>query len=482
MRIQSQAPTILKVGMYISELAIVNMLFYAFFNDDLLVGPHSLKQISPLYGWMSMALMMAYSIGVWFRPITFYYRSNRRGSISTNVLMALAVMSGLFVSFLVVFDRRGFFSTGYYNLFGLQVQLSMLIPFFLLLAVILIVWRYTMRWVIWGLRSVGRNQQQVVLVGFSDNLLEVWQEMQNPILGYQIQGYFNDGAVPAFKDKMEHLGSIADVHSYLQSQHIHQLYCALPSSMSKEIVPIINTCERTCCHFYSVPNVRNYLKRTMQMEILGSVPVLTIREDQLSGSLTNRFVKRTFDIIVSLLFLVTCFWWIYLLVSILTKIFQPGPVFFYQRRSGRDGKEFVMLKFRSMKVNDQSDTLQASPDDPRKTKFGDFLRRTNIDELPQFINVLRGDMSIVGPRPHMVKHTEEYSELIDKYMVRHWIRPGITGWAQVSGARGETRELWQMEDRIKKDIWYIENWSITLDFQIILLTIWNAIRGDKNAY
>lgn len=110
------------------------------------------------------------------------------------------------------------------------------------------------------------------------------------------------------------------------------------------------------------------------------------------------------------------------------------------------------------------------------------MRRTNIDELPQFINVLRGDMSIVGPRPHMIKHTEEYSELIDKYMVRHWVRPGITGWAQVSGARGETRELWQMEDRIKKDIWYIENWSITLDFQIIFLTFWNAIRGDKNAY
>jgi len=452
MRIQSQAPTVLKVGMYVSELAIVNLLFYAFFGEDLLTNPLSLQQISPLYGWMSMALMMAYSIGVWARPISFYYRSSRRGSISTNVFTALAVMSALFVTFLVIFDRRGFFSIGYYNLFGIQVHFSMLIPFFISLLFILIFWRYIMRWVIWKLRSVGRNQQQIVMVGFSDNLLELWHEVQNPIWGYQIKGYFNDSPVPAFKNKMEYLGPVSEIQSYLQSQHIHQLYCALPSSMSKEIVPIINICERTCCHFYSVPNVRNYLKRTMQMEILGSVPVLTIREDQLSGSLTNRVIKRLFDVVVSLTFLVTCFWWIYLIVALLTKIFQPGPVFFYQRRSGLGGEEFVMLKFRSMKVNDESDTRQATPDDPRKTRFGNFLRRTNIDELPQFINVLRGDMSIVGPRPHMVKHTKEYSELIDKYMVRHWVRPGITGWAQVSGARGETRELWQMEDRIKKDI------------------------------
>ncbi len=135
-----------------------------------------------------------------------------------------------------------------------------------------------------------------------------------------------------------------------------------------------------------------------------------------------------------------------------------------------------------MKVNNHSDDRQATPDDDRKTKFGSFLRKSSIDELPQFLNVLKGDMSIVGPRPHMVKQTEAYSELIDKYMVRHWIRPGITGWAQVTGSRGETRQLWQMEERIKKDIWYIENWSLMLDLQIIVLTIWNVFRGDKNAY
>jgi putative colanic acid biosynthesis UDP-glucose lipid carrier transferase len=136
-----------------------------------------------------------------------------------------------------------------------------------------------------------------------------------------------------------------------------------------------------------------------------------------------------------------------------------------------------------MKVNDQADLIQATKDDPRKTKWGDFLRRTSIDELPQFINVLRNDMSIVGPRPHMLKHTEEYGKIIDKYMVRHYAKPGITGWAQVKGFRGETKELWQMEERVKKDIWYIEHWTFMLDIKIIFMTIFNWLGKEKgNAY
>lgn len=482
MRIQSQTPALLKFGMYLSELAIINLLFYVMFGDELTPGSSSFFRISALYGWMSMALTMAYVVGIWVRPITFYHRSYQKGSISANVFVAVLVMAIAFVSFLVVFDRRGFFSMGAHRFFGFDIYMSLLIPYFFILLVVLTMWRYLVRWLVWGLRRMGRNQQHVVMVGFSDNLMELWLEMQNPVLGYHIIGYFNDAKVPAFEGKMNYLGAVQNVHDYLQANAVQQLYCALPSSMSKEIMPIINSCERNCCHFFSVPNVRNYLKRTMQMEILGSVPVLTIREDQLSGSLTNRIIKRTFDIVVSLLFIVTCFWWIYLIVALLTKIFQPGPVFFRQKRSGLEGREFVCLKFRSMKVNKASDDRQATPDDERKTKFGSFLRKSSIDELPQFINVLKGDMSIVGPRPHMVKQTMAYSELIDKYMVRHWIRPGITGWAQVTGSRGETRQLWQMEERIKKDIWYIENWSLLLDLQIIMLTIWNVFRGDKNAY
>ena len=229
--------------------------------------------------------------------------------------------------------------------------------------------------------------------------------------------------------------------------------------------------------FFSVPNVRNYLKRRMYFEMLGNVPVLSIRREPLE-LLENRIVKRGFDIICSLLFLCTLFPIIYIIVGLAIKISSPGPVLFKQKRSGEDGRELWCYKFRSMRVNALSDTLQATEHDPRKTRIGDLIRKTNVDELPQFINVLKGDMSLVSPRPHMLKHTEEYSHFINKYMVRHFVKPGITGWAQVTGFRGETKELWQMEGRVQRDIWYIEHWTFLLDLYIMYKTVYNVIRGD----
>ena len=196
----------------------------------------------------------------------------------------------------------------------------------------------------------------------------------------------------------------------------------------------------------------------------------------------HKFVKRTFDIVFSLCFLCTLFIPILIIVTIITKMTMPGPIFFKQKRNGLNDKEFYCYKFRSMKVNADADKVQATKDDPRKTKWGNIMRKTSIDELPQFINVLMGDMSVVGPRPHMLKHTEEYSKLINKYMVRHLVKPGITGWSQVTGYRGETKELKDMEGRIRGDIWYIEHWSFWLDLYIIYKTVANAIHGEKNAY
>jgi putative colanic acid biosynthesis UDP-glucose lipid carrier transferase len=172
----------------------------------------------------------------------------------------------------------------------------------------------------------------------------------------------------------------------------------------------------------------------------------------------------------------------FIVSAIIIKIQSPGPIFFRQQRTGLDGKSFGCLKFRSMHVNPDADKVQATKNDPRKFSYGDFMRKTNIDELPQFINVLLGDMSVVGPRPHMLKHTDEYSSIINRYMVRHLAKPGITGLAQVSGFRGETQMLSQMEDRVKKDIEYIENWTLLLDIKIILKTVTNVFRGEKNAY
>lgn len=342
--------------------------------------------------------------------------------------------------------------------------------------------RYVVRELLKQLRSNERNTRLVVFVGAGHNLAYLYQIMMGEMsTGYRVVGYFEDKDSRHLPENIQRLGMVSDVITWLGKNHVDQIYCNLPSSRSEEIVKLINYCERNFVRFYSVPNVRNYVHRHMAVVMMDDMPVLTIRQEPLS-KMHNRVLKRTFDIVVSGLFIVTCFWWICAIVAVITKITMPGPVFFKQKRNGLLGEEFYCLKFRSMKVNADADRLQATKDDPRKTKWGNIMRKTNIDELPQFLNVLMGSMSVVGPRPHMVKHTEEYSGLIDKYMVRHWVKPGITGWAQVRGARGETQELWQMENRIKKDIWYVEHWTIWLDIRIIYLTIRNVIIGDKQAY
>lgn len=203
--------------------------------------------------------------------------------------------------------------------------------------------------------------------------------------------------------------------------------------------------------------------------------------NKLNGK-TNQFIKRLFDILVSGVFLCLLFPFIYLIVGMLIKCSSRGSVIFKQKRNGLHGKEFWIYKFRSMYDNEEADIQQATKNDARKTKIGNFIRKTNIDEIPQFINVFIGDMSIVGPRPHMVKHTEEYSRLVDNFMVRHWVKPGITGWSQVSGRRGEIKSREQIAQRVKADIWYIEHWSFLLDLYIIFKTITNIFKGEEEAY
>ncbi len=217
------------------------------------------------------------------------------------------------------------------------------------------------------------------------------------------------------------------------------------------------------------------------MELEENISYINENQEPLDLPL-NKALKRCFDVVFSLAVLLTFFPLIYIIVAIAIKLSSPGPVFFKQKRTGQDGEDFDCYKFRSMRVNAAADFLQARKDDPRKTKIGDFLRRTNIDELPQFINVLRGDMSVVGPRPHMVKHTEDYSALIENYMDRHLVKPGITGLAQVRGFRGETKELYQMAGRVRLDVWYIQNWTPGLDIKIIYRTVQNAIKGERTAY
>lgn len=329
-------------------------------------------------------------------------------------------------------------------------------------------------------RRHGRNKIHTVIVGHDVNAVRLYDRLISPTqYDYKVLGLFTDAPV---RGDINVLGSVAEVEEYLRNNKVHHLYCSIsPAEQTVLVNSIIRICDNYCVEFYYVPNMDGYVSRSMTYDTLSGITVISLRNEPLSNPV-NRFVKRSIDVLVSGILLVTLFPVIFVFVAIGTSLSSPGPVFFRQRRTGYKGRPFTMLKFRSMKVNKDADRLQATENDPRKTRFGDFLRRTSIDEIPQLINVFRGDMSLIGPRPHMELHTEQYNALIDKYMVRHMVRPGLTGWAQVNGFRGETRTLEQMEGRVSCDIWYIENWSIFIDIKIFFMTIGHILTGDKQAY
>ena len=239
-------------------------------------------------------------------------------------------------------------------------------------------------------------------------------------------------------------------------------------------------CDDKMIRLRIVPDFNSFKQRKIKIDFLGGSPVITLREEPLQYEL-NRIIKRLFDILFSLLVIILIMTWLVPIIGLLIKLSSKGPIFFKQTRSGLDNKEFTCLKFRSMTLNKMSDLKQATKNDPRTTKIGSFLRRTSLDEMPQFFNVLMGDMSVVGPRPHMLKHTKDYADIIDGYMVRQLVFPGITGSAQVNGFRGETKSVEDMENRVKYDVWYLENWTLLLDIKLIFLTIINLIKGSDNA-
>lgn len=350
-----------------------------------------------------------------------------------------------------------------------------------LFALLSVAERLLIRRIINSERSKDKDLTQVVLIGKEPSILNLLRVLNTPHYGYDIKGVFYDGECDIEELKNLRLGETKDIYSYLATnQDIKEIYGFYPHEQQDRIAMLSKYCDNHLIRFFYVPSLDAF-KSSLTLHILDGIPVFSRREEPLANPL-NKIIKRLFDFTVSAFFLITLFPWIFIVVSIMIKIQSPGPIFFKQARTGLDGKVFNCIKFRTMKVNDQADTLQATADDPRKYPFGDFMRRTNIDEFPQFINVLRGDMSLVGPRPHMLKHTEEYSHIINRYMVRHLAKPGITGLAQVSGFRGETKHIDQMEGRVRLDIEYIENWTFLMDLRIIIKTITNMLRKEENAY
>ena len=262
---------------------------------------------------------------------------------------------------------------------------------------------------------------------------------------------------------------------------VTEIYSTISPEHNSSIYSLIQTADDNCIRFKIVPDLGIFMKQKMHIDFLKEIPVIMLRHEPLQD-VDNRLKKRLFDVIISSVVIIFILSWLTPLLAILIKLESKGPVFFKQARTGKDKKTFMCLKFRSMRVNKSAHHMQATLHDDRITRIGRFLRKTSLDEFPQFLNVFSGQMSIVGPRPHMLKHTDEYSQMIGKYMVRQFLKPGITGWAQVNGLRGETKTLLQMQKRVEFDLWYMENWSIYLDLKVVFLTAYQMIKGDKHAY
>jgi len=330
-------------------------------------------------------------------------------------------------------------------------------------------------------KNVGENYKRVIVIGARSNarqLLTFLDKKQD--LGYKFMGFFDDDPDLSIFDRSMVLGRIADLKEYGKNNRIDEIFFALPFSYSGLIKEISEYADQNFISFKIVPDFQGLVTTNINLYYYGSIPILAFRREPLS-ILFNKIVKRSFDIAFSFMVIILIFPVLIPVVAIAIKLESPGPVFFRQLRPGKKNKLFVCYKFRTMRVNNNTE-LQATKDDPRITKVGKFLRKTSIDEFPQFFNVLIGDMSVVGPRPNLINQLDKYSKLIDKYPVRHFVSPGITGYAQVNGYRGETRDVKLMEKRVEYDVRYMENWSLALDIRIILKTVWNILRGERNAY
>ena len=351
---------------------------------------------------------------------------------------------------------------------------------YILVFVLVLIWRYLSIKLIFLYRKHGYNYDRVLIVGGGDVAKGLHDYIfSDDILGIKLLGVFSVDK-PAFNTKV-YTAHLNKVKSFSIENEIDEIYYTLPLTNTDDIQDLVDFADQHLIRFKVIPDFRGFPLRRVNIDFFDSVPVLSFRKEPLKDSI-SRFSKRIFDIMFSFLVIILILSWLYPLIGFLIKLSSKGPVLFKQKRSGLDNKEFWCYKFRSMSQNINADNKQATKGDTRITNIGGFLRKSSIDEFPQFINVFKGDMSIVGPRPHMLKHTEQYSELIKKYMVRQLVKPGITGAAQIRGFRGETREIEEMEGRVKWDVWYIENWTFFLDINIIFRTIINFLKGDEKAY
>lgn len=320
----------------------------------------------------------------------------------------------------------------------------------------------------------GGNFRTVVLLGNDKNInpLQLFF-IENPDYGYKLSKIFH------LEDNKKQ--QINDCLAFVLKSKIDEIYCAIADLSDSQISEIIDFADNNLKTLKFIPNEKQILSLNVNYEYYDYIPVISLR-NILQDENLNKIIKRIFDLVFSSVIIIGVLSWLTPILALIIKWESKGPLFFVQKRNGLNYKEFNCYKFRSMELNSHADSRLASKDDVRITKVGKFIRKTSVDELPQFINVFLGEMSVVGPRPHMVSIANVYASRVDKFMVRHFVKPGITGLAQTKGYRGEVETDEDIINRVKYDIFYMENWSILLDIKIIFNTIFNTLKGDEKAY
>ncbi|MEQ8907677.1 MAG: undecaprenyl-phosphate glucose phosphotransferase [Vicingaceae bacterium] len=355
---------------------------------------------------------------------------------------------------------------------------QILLTSYLFLTIGILIWRIGNFYYSMYLRRQGKFLKNVVIAGYSEASQELaYFFTKNPQFGFSFKGFFDSN-----NDKDEVVGDLSDLKQYCLNNKVEEVFCLVPSISDDELKGLIDFTQNNTIRLKIIPDIKSYFYSKSKIDFYGNTPVLVLKEYPLDNE-GNQILKRVFDIVFSICVMLTIFSWLFPIVAILIKLDSKGPVFFKQKRSGKNYQPFGCYKFRSMSQSASSEGFkQATKGDNRITKVGAFLRKSSIDEMPQFINVLIGQMSIVGPRPHPLKLDDEYRDIIDKYMSRHFVKPGITGLSQIMGYRGETKDSFAMKARVNLDNFYIEHWSFFLDLKIIVLTGYNMFKHEEYAY
>ncbi|WP_299393628.1 undecaprenyl-phosphate glucose phosphotransferase [uncultured Gelidibacter sp.] len=435
---------------YLIDLSIINIL--------------ALLHFFPTIDSLTFVLVISSAWIVLSIASRFYqvYRFTREVTILALIIRQMILFTIIIFAFSGVFPK-------------FEIYPKTVINYVLLVFLLIAIFKFAMYYLLQKYRvAFGGNYRKTVILGANKKALALEKFFnENPEYGYIHKKTFS------FTNTTE--AELRSCFEYIKANAIDEIYCSISELSNIQIIEVTQFADNNLKILKFLPDNKEINSKKLKYEYYDYIPVLSLRTIPLEDSI-NTIVKRTFDIVLSIFIIVFILSWLAPIIAILIKLDSKGPVFFKQPRNGFNYRVFDCYKFRSMILNSEAHISQATRGDERVTKFGSFLRKTSLDELPQFVNVLFGDMSVVGPRPHMVSHTNIYANRIDKFMVRHFVKPGITGLAQISGFRGEVETDKDIIGRVKYDIYYIENWSLLLDLKIIFRTVYNAIKGDEKAY